>query len=70
MLPDQRSKLLLQDDRLLVMPGVLDMISARITDAMQFDTLYAAGFGLVASYLGLADVGIATSQICCPAPDA
>ena len=60
MLPDQRSKLLLQDGRLLVVPGVFDMISARIADAMQFDALYATGFGMVASYLGVADVGIAT----------
>ena len=45
---------------LLVAPGVFDMISARIADAMGFEALYMTGFGVSASYLGLPDAGFAT----------
>ena len=44
----------------VVAPGIFDMISARLADTMGFQALYATGFGTVASYLGLADVGLAT----------
>jgi 2-methylisocitrate lyase-like PEP mutase family enzyme len=48
------------------------MISARIADGLGFPALYMTGFGVVASYLGLPDAGLATysdmvgrvSQIC------
>jgi 2-methylisocitrate lyase-like PEP mutase family enzyme len=36
------------------------MVSAKIADQMGFDALYATGFGIVASYLGLPDAGLAT----------
>jgi 2-methylisocitrate lyase-like PEP mutase family enzyme len=57
---------------LITAPGVYDMISARIADRMGFSALYMTGFGVVASYLGLPDAGLATysdmvgrvSQIC------
>ena len=57
---------------LITAPGVYDMISARIADRMGFPALYMTGFGVVASYLGLPDAGLATysdmvgrvSQIC------
>ncbi len=41
-------------------PGVYDMISARIADRLGFPALYMTGSGVVASYLGLPDAGIAT----------
>ena len=43
-----------------VAPGVYDMLSARIADRMGFSALYMTGYGAVASYLGLADAGLAT----------
>jgi len=43
-----------------VAPGVYDLISARIADAMDFACLYMTGYGATASYLGLPDAGIAT----------
>lgn len=43
-----------------VAPGVFDMISARIADALGFDALYMTGYGVTASYLGLPDAGLAT----------
>ena len=57
---------------LITAPGVYDMISARIAERMGFPALYMTGFGVVASYLGLPDAGLATytdmvgrvSQIC------
>jgi len=45
---------------LITAPGVYDMISARIADRMEFPALYMTGFGVVASYLGLPDAGLAT----------
>jgi 2-methylisocitrate lyase-like PEP mutase family enzyme len=43
-----------------VAPGIFDMISAKVADGMGFASLYATGFGTVASHLGVADAGIAT----------
>src|SRR5690348_13379248 len=42
------------------MPGVFDLISAKIADRMGFDCLYVTGYGVVASHLGLPDAGLAT----------
>jgi 2-methylisocitrate lyase-like PEP mutase family enzyme len=42
------------------LPGVFEMISARIADGMGFPALYMTGYGTVASYLGLPDAGLAT----------
>ncbi len=45
---------------LISAPGVYDMISAKLADRMGFDALYMTGYGVVASYLGLPDAGLAT----------
>ena len=45
---------------MLVAPGVYDMISAKFADSMGFDVLYMTGYGVVASYLGLPDAGLAS----------
>ena len=50
----------LKDKRILVAPGIFDMMSLRIADAMEFEALYVTGYGVAASYLGLPDAGIAT----------
>jgi 2-methylisocitrate lyase-like PEP mutase family enzyme len=42
------------------LPGVFEMISARIADRMGFAGLYMTGYGVVASYLGVPDAGLAT----------
>lgn len=42
------------------LPGVFEMISARIADSMNFPGIYMTGYGAVASYLGLPDAGLAT----------
>jgi 2-methylisocitrate lyase-like PEP mutase family enzyme len=56
------SKLLarLKEPGLISVPGVFDMISARIADGMGFDALYMTGYGTVASHLGLPDAGLAS----------
>lgn len=43
-----------------VAPGVQDMIAALIVDKVGFDVVYASGFWLTASSLGLPDAGLAT----------
>lgn len=50
----------IKSDKLLVAPGVFEMISARVADRKGFEALYMTGFGAVASYLGLPDAGIAS----------
>jgi 2-methylisocitrate lyase-like PEP mutase family enzyme len=45
---------------LMVAPGVFELISAKIADRMGFECLYMTGYGVVASYLGLPDAGLAT----------
>jgi 2-methylisocitrate lyase-like PEP mutase family enzyme len=46
--------------RVVIAPGVYDMISLRIADRMGFDCLYMTGYGTVASHLGLPDAGLAS----------
>jgi 2,3-dimethylmalate lyase len=46
--------------KVMVAPGVFDMISLRIADRMAFDLLYMTGYGTIASYLGLPDAGMAS----------
>ncbi len=46
--------------KLLVAPGVHDMVSLRLADSFGFEALYMTGFGTVASHLGLPDAGLAT----------
>ena len=50
----------LKEKRLVIAPGIFELISAKIADRMGFDCLYVTGYGLVASYLGLPDAGLAT----------
>jgi 2,3-dimethylmalate lyase len=57
---DNRLKNALLEKRFIVAPGIFDMISTRVADAMGFTALYATGFGTVASHLGIADAGVAT----------
>jgi 2-methylisocitrate lyase-like PEP mutase family enzyme len=53
-------KAALRQRQFVVAPGVFDLISAKVADRLGFGALYATGYGMVASHLGLADVGIAT----------
>jgi 2-methylisocitrate lyase-like PEP mutase family enzyme len=60
--PDRRKALAarIREPRLVAAPGVFELISAKIADRMGFECLYVTGYGLVASYLGLPDAGLAT----------
>ncbi|WP_417721557.1 isocitrate lyase/PEP mutase family protein [Salipiger sp.] len=50
----------LQAPGLTTIPGVYDMISARIADRMGFAAIYMTGYGTVASSLGIPDAGLAS----------
>jgi 2,3-dimethylmalate lyase len=41
-------------------PGVFDLVSAKLADRTGAGALYMTGYGVVASYLGLPDAGLAT----------
>lgn len=53
-----RLKTLIQDPKLLVMPGAYDALSAMLIEDAGFDAVQGSGFGLAASHLGLPDIGI------------
>ena len=57
---DPRLRSALAAKTFFAVPGIFDMISAKLADTMGFTALYATGYGTVASHLGLADVGLAT----------
>lgn len=46
--------------KLVVSPGIFDMISLKVAEKLGFECLYMTGYGTVASYLGLPDAGLAT----------
>ena len=56
----QRLAARLSRPELVVAPGIFELISAKIADRMGFECLYVTGYGLVASYLGLPDAGLAS----------
>ena len=48
----------LAQDRIMIAPGVFDMISARLADRMGFEALYMTGYGVAAPHMGLPDAGL------------
>ena len=59
-MPKQTLRDRLQPGRTIIAPGVFDLISARLLNQHPVDAGYMTGFGVVASYLGLPDAGLAT----------
>ena len=57
---DPRLKQKLLAGEFIVAPGVFDMISAMLAERVGFDAVYASGYWLTASYLGIPDAGLAT----------
>jgi len=57
---DPRLKQKLDAGEFIVAPGVFDMISAMLAERVGFDAVYASGFWLTASHLGIPDAGLAT----------
>ena len=44
----------------IAVPGVYDMISAKLAERAGFPALYVSGYGISAAHLGLPDVGLMT----------
>ena len=57
---DPRLKAKITRGEFIVAPGVFDMMSTLLAERVGFDAVYASGFWLTASYLGIPDAGIAT----------
>jgi 2,3-dimethylmalate lyase len=51
---------MIEDKPFLTCPGIFDLVSAKLADRTGADALYMTGYGVVASYLGLPDAGLAT----------
>jgi len=50
----------LSEPRVIIAPGVFDMVSLKLADQAGFELLYMTGFGVAASHLGVPDAGLAT----------
>ena len=57
---DNKLKIFLQRDSILVVPAAFDMVSAKIIEKTGFEAVYLSGFGHSASHLGLPDAGLMT----------
>lgn len=55
-----RLKDVLEKGEFVLAPGVFEMFSAKIADLIGFKALYMTGYGVSASYLGVADAGLVT----------
>jgi 2,3-dimethylmalate lyase len=53
-------KAMLQSGQFITAPGVFDLVSAKIADRTSAEAIYMTGYGVVASYLGQPDAGLAT----------
>src|SRR6202162_6679129 len=51
---------MLQNGQFITAPGVFDLVSAKIADRTDAQAIYMTGYGVVASYLGQPDAGLAT----------
>lgn len=59
-MPKQTLRDRLKPGETIIAPRVFDLISARLLNQHPVDAGYMTGFGVVASYLGLPDAGLAT----------
>ncbi len=50
----------LADDRIIVLPGAYDALSAKLIARAGFEQFFTTGFGLAAASLGVPDIGILT----------
>jgi 2-methylisocitrate lyase-like PEP mutase family enzyme len=57
---DARLRDRIRHGQFIVAPGVYDMISAMLAERVGFDAVYASGFWLTASNLGIPDAGLVT----------
>src|ERR1700755_448949 len=51
---------MLQSGQFITAPGVFDLVSAKLADRTEAQAIYMTGYGVVASYLGQPDAGLAT----------
>jgi len=59
-LKTSRLRELIQRDKILVIPGAVDALSAKLIEAIGFEAVYMTGFGTAASIFGLPDIGLLT----------
>jgi 2-methylisocitrate lyase-like PEP mutase family enzyme len=57
---DPKLKRMLSNGDFIVAPGVYDLVSVHLANEVGFDAVYASGYWMTASALGLPDLGLAT----------
>jgi methylisocitrate lyase len=54
-------KQLLNESKILVLPGIYDCLSAKIAQQIGFEAVFTSGYGISASTLGMPDYGFVTA---------
>jgi 2-methylisocitrate lyase-like PEP mutase family enzyme len=57
---DPKLKRMLDEGRFVAAPGVYDLIGVHLANEVGFDAIYASGYWMTVSALGLPDLGLAT----------
>jgi 2-methylisocitrate lyase-like PEP mutase family enzyme len=57
---DPKLKEMLEAGRFVAAPGIYDLIGVHLANEVGFDAIYASGYWMTASALGLPDLGLAT----------
>lgn len=57
---DPKLKRLLEEGRFVAAPGIYDLIGVHLANEIGFDAIYASGYWMTTSTLGLPDLGLAT----------
>jgi 2-methylisocitrate lyase-like PEP mutase family enzyme len=57
---DPKLKRMLEAGRFVAAPGVYDLIGVHLANEIEFDAIYASGYWMTVSALGLPDLGLAT----------
>mgnify|MGYP002700900356 FL=1 len=55
-------KSLLQTEKIILIPGTFDALSALIAKQSGFKALYMSGFGVAGSFLAKPDIGLVTAS--------
>ena len=60
MSPQSRIQALIEQERILMLPGVYDALSAKLVERAGFSAVFVSGFSVAATQLGLPDFGYLT----------
>mmetsp|Transcript_16218 Transcript_16218/g.24348 ORF Transcript_16218/g.24348 Transcript_16218/m.24348 type:complete len:347 (+) Transcript_16218:61-1101(+) len=57
----RKLRALLKEEKVMLLPGVYDCVSAKLCEQAGFEVIYTSGFSISASLLGMPDIGLMTA---------